>query len=171
MITKAIDLFRSRRWLATGLAALFCTAMAPLGEAADLCFLAFDGGFEFQFKTTQTRLKAPGEKNLAGRFFGAATAPCGGLNQWPVTGTAVTTGSQILLGFRTMNVDAGACGAVDYIVTLDPRTLSGSLQLHNDRVNFSNTSTFTPVACAPPPSADQPASLIAGEDPQGNIAH
>ena len=172
MITKAIDRSRSHRWLATGLAALFCMAMAPLSQAADLCFLTLGNGVEFQFKTTMTRLKAAGEKCLNGRVFGANLADCAGLKQGPVTGTTFTPSTGLItMGFTAGTVDAAGCGAVDYIVTLDPHTLSGSLQLHNDRTNFSTTSTFAPVACAPQPSADDPSSSIAGEDAQGNSAH
>jgi hypothetical protein len=172
MTTKAIDRFRSHRWLATGLAVLFCMAMTPLSEAADLCFLTLGNGVEFQFKTTMARLKAPGEKSLNGRMFGVTLADCAGLKQWPVTGTAMTTSTGLItLGFSAATVDAASCGAVDFIVTLDPRSLSGSLQLRNEHNNFSTTSTFTPVACAPQPSADGPSPLIAGEDAIGNIAH
>jgi len=69
-------------------------------------------------------------------------------------------------------VDAPGCGAVDLIVSLNRLTLSGQLQLHNDRNNFSNTSTLTPAPCvAVPLLANQAAPVASGQkDQAGNSA-
>jgi len=164
---RTIETTRLPRWIAIGLGAMLSLAVTPLSEAAEVCFTTFGGGTHVQFKTTATRLKAAGEKALVGRIFGGL-APCAGLNQWPLTGVAIASGNQIILGFRASTVDAAGCGAVDYIVNLDATSLSGPLQLHNDRNNGSNTSTLNPAACANPFGEGEPSSL-AGEDPNGNI--
>lgn len=157
------------RGLVTGMAALLLIAAAPIADAAEVCFTAFGGSVHYQFKTSTNRLKAVGTKPIAGRVFGALAA-CAGLTQWPITGTAISRSSQIILGFRAMTVDAAACGAVDLIVDLDPATLSGPLQLHNDRNNGSNTSTLVPAACINPLALGEAGLLAAGQaDVQGNV--
>ena len=77
-----------------------------------------------------------------------------------------------MLGYRAMTVDAAGCGAVDEIAALNPSTLSGPFQLHNDRNNFSNTSTLTPAPCAAVPLlANQAAPVASGQkDQAGNSA-
>ena len=56
----------------------------------------------------------------------------------------------MILSFRAMTADAPNCGAVDYIVNLNAAGTSGPLQLHNDRANFSNTSTLAQAPCTSP---------------------
>lgn len=105
---------------------------------------------------------------LHGRVFGALV-PCAKLTQWPVMGAVVVDGDQIVLAFRAMTVDAATCGAVDHIVRLDPATLSGPLQLHNNRNDFSDVSALVSAACASPPDPDGSARH-GGADSQGNPA-
>lgn len=141
------------------------------GNTTEICFTAFGGTVHYQFSLDGCPPSGDGAFSLHGRVFGALV-PCAGLGQWPVVGTAVVDGAQIVLGFRAMTVDAASCGAVDYIVRLDPATLVGSLQLHNGRNDFSNESTLAPVACARPPAPagfDRRAPR-GGADPQGNPA-
>jgi len=169
MMQETIRTARAPRWLVIGSGVLLCMAMAPLSQAAEVCFTTFGGATHVQLKGTANRLKAAGAKNVSGRIFGSTLAPCAGLNQWPVVGTAVTAGNQVILAFRAMTVDAAACGAVDEIVTLDATTLSGPLQLHNDRNDFSNTTTMVSAPCSNPLTEGEPTSL-AGEDSNGNVA-
>jgi hypothetical protein len=86
--------------------------------------------------------------------------------------TAVANAKVVVLGYRAMTVDAAGCGAVDEIAPLSPSTLAGPLQLHNDRNNFSNTSTLTPAPCvAVPLLASQAAPVASGQkDQAGNSA-
>jgi hypothetical protein len=138
---------------------------------AEICFTAFEGTVYYQFSLNGRLPSNAVAFPLQGRVFGALV-PCAGLGQWPVMGTVVVDGGQIVLGFRAMTVDAASCGAVDYIARLDPATLTGPLQLHNGRNDFSNQSTLTPGACARPPAPGEPgqrAPRIAA-DPQGNPA-
>jgi hypothetical protein len=117
---------------------------------ADVCFTAFGGSIHHQFAGTIAAFRAIGTRNLAGVTFGTLSS-CAGLTHWPLVGTEVANGRSIILGFRAMTVDVTGCGAVDNIVALNPRSLSGPLQLHNDRNNFSNSSTLVPAACVVPP--------------------
>jgi hypothetical protein len=57
------------------------------------------------------------------------------------------------------------CGAVDVTVTLSPATLSGQLQLFNERTHFGNSSPFERTACVAIPAAKP---LRAGTDVTGN---
>jgi len=125
----------------------------------------FNGSVHLQLETTAAALKAPGTLSIGGRIFGALS-PCAGLNQWPVIATKVTKGTQVILAYRAMTVDAAACGAVDEIANLAAATLSGPLQLHNDRNNFSNTTTLVAAPCANPLA--KAAAAPAGKDTQGN---
>jgi hypothetical protein len=132
---------------------------------ADVCFTAFGGSIHYQFAGTTSAFRAIGTRNLAGVTFGSLV-PCAGLTHWPLVGTEVANGRSIILGFRAMTVDASSCGAVDFIVALNPTRLSGPLQLHNDRTNSSNSSTLVPAACVAPPAV---APLQPGEeDVNGN---
>lgn len=153
-----------------GIAGILCLTMGSFAWA-EKCFTAFGGTVHYQFATIATTLKATGTRTFGGRTFGDL-ASCAGLNQWPVTATVtkVPESTQIILAFRAMTVDAGSCGAVDYIVNLNSTNLSGPLELHNDRTNFSNTSTLVPAACIKPLSTAAPAALgPADEDSQGNV--
>jgi len=140
-------------------------------KIAEICFTAFEGTVHYQFSLQGRPPSGDGAFPLQGRVFGALV-PCAGLGQWPVTGTLVVDGDQIVMGFRALTVDAASCGAVDYIVRLDPATLAGPLQLHNNRKDFSNESTLVPAACARPPAPIEPGQrrLGGGADPQGNPA-
>ncbi len=59
-----------------------------------------------------------------------------------------------------MTADAAACGATDNLVSLTD-TLIGSLVLHNDRRNFSNTTTLVLARCLPVPSTNQAITFAA----------
>jgi hypothetical protein len=136
---------------------------------ADVCFTAFRGSVHYQFAGTTSAFRAIGTRNVAGVSFGAE-ARCAGLTHWPLVGTEVANGRSIVLGFREMQVDVTHCGAVDYIVALNPISLRGPLQLHNDRNNFSNSTTLVPAAClATPGQGSAVAPLQQGErDVGGN---
>ena len=137
--------------------------------SAQTCFTAFGGTIHYQFALSVAAFKAPGIRNVAGVTFGALSH-CAGQTHWPLVGTEVSDREKIVLGFRAMTVDAPGCGAVDYIVSLSPGTLNGPLQLHNDRNNFSNTSTLTPAPCVPVPLLAARAAPVTGgqKDQAGN---
>lgn len=143
---------------------------------AEICFTAFNGKVHYQFSLDGRLPSSDGAFPLQGRVFGALIS-CAGLAQWPVMGTVVVDGDQIVLAFRAMTVDAATCGAIDYIVHLDSATLSGPLQLYNNRKDFSNASTLTLAACANPSALINPSQrslrgngFNGGVDPQGNPA-
>lgn len=137
-----------RNALFAGIAA---ASLAGAGAAsAQTCFTAFGGSVRYQFSPSPAAFKAPGTRNVAGVTFGALSA-CAGQNHWPLIATEIADREKIVLGFRAMTVDAASCGAVDYIVALDPIKLAGPLQLHNDRNNFSNSGTLVSAACSPVP--------------------
>jgi hypothetical protein len=137
--------------------------------SAQTCFTAFGGSVHYQFAPSVAAFKATGIRNVAGVTFGSL-APCAGLTHWPLIGTEVSDKEKIVLGFRAMTVDAPGCGAVDLIVSLNQRTLSGQMQLHNDRNNFSNTTTLTHAPCVPVPSLAASAAPVTGgqKDEAGN---
>jgi hypothetical protein len=144
------------------------TAGAP--ASAQSCFTAFGGSVHYQFTLTPAALKAPGIRNVAGVVFGALAA-CAGQTHWPLVGTVVANPKVAVLGYRAMTVDAAGCGD-DEIAALNPSSLAGPFQLHNDRNNFSNTSTLTPAPCvAVPLLASQAAPTASGQkDQAGNSA-
>jgi hypothetical protein len=160
---------RQKRVLLAGIA-VFPILAGATPALAQACFTAFGGSIQYQFTVTPT-LKAPGIRSTPGVVFGALAA-CAGQTHWPLVGTAVANNRVVVLGFRAMTVDAAGCGAVDEIAALNPTTLSGPFQLHNDRNNFSNTSTLTPAPCvAVPLLAAQAAPPATGQkDPAGNSA-
>jgi len=140
----------------------------------EMCFTGFDGTIHYQFSIKERDLANKETKPFQGRVFGALV-PCAGLKQWPLIATKITDNDQIILAFRAMTADAASCGSIDYIVQLDESSLSGLLQLHNDRNEFSNTSTFVPAACADPPAMTAPdpreprrENLRSGVDSHGN---
>ena len=143
--------------------------LGAIPASAQACFTAFGGSTHFQFSLSAAALKAPGIRNVSGVVFGAL-APCAGQTHWPVVGTVVANNRVVVLGYRAMTVDAAGCGAVDEIAVLNPNNLTGPLQLHNDRTNFSNTNTLTPAPCvAVPLLASQAAQVAPGQkDPNGN---
>jgi hypothetical protein len=157
----------SRKLILCGVIAV---ALAGADTAsAQTCFTAFGGSIHFQFSPSVAAFKAPGIRSVAGVTFGAL-APCAGLTHWPLVGTNVSDREKIVLGFRAMTVDAADCGAVDVIASLRRSNLTGPLQLHNDRNNFSNTNTLTPAPCvAVPAFAASAAPVGAGQkDQTGN---
>jgi hypothetical protein len=145
-------------------------AAGPLASA-QTCFTAFGGSVHYQFAISPASMKQPGTKNVAGVVFGAL-APCAGLTHWPVVGTVTSNEKIVVLGYRAMTVDASGCGAVDQIASLNPGNLNGPLQLHNDRNNFSNTSTLTAGPCVAVPLlvAEAATSEQARKDHAGNSA-
>jgi hypothetical protein len=161
---------RQKRVLLAGIA-VFPILAGATPALAQACFTAFGGSIHYQFTLTPAQLKAPGIRSTPGVVFGALAA-CAGQTHWPLVGTAVANNRVVVLGFRAMTVDAAGCGAVDEIAALNPTTLSGPFQLHNDRNNFSNTSTLTPAPCvAVPLLAAQAAPPATGQkDPAGNSA-
>lgn len=143
------------------------------GKKIEACFTGFDGTVRYQFSIKGLK---PTDKEIGpfqGRVFGALVA-CAGLNQWPLMANAIAAGDRIVLTFRAMTVDAVGCGAVDYLVALDARTLSGPLYLHNARNQFSNTSTLVPAPCVEPPSGGPVGpgggTGRGGADLHGNVA-
>jgi hypothetical protein len=139
---------RSPRRLKVLIAGMTAAALANTAVAsAQTCFTAFGGSIHYQFTASVPAFKAPGTRSLAGVTFGAL-ASCAGLTHWPLVATEVSDRQKIVLGFRAMTVAASGCGAVDYIASVSQSALNGPLQLHNDRNNFSNTSTLTPASCA-----------------------
>lgn len=134
------------------LLALGMVAFASEVARAEVCFTGFNGGVHYQLQTTVNQLKTPGTKLISGRIFGSLS-PCAGLNEWPLIVSSIKkNNSSLILAFRSMTVDTTGCGAVDNIVNLNPSTLSGPLQLHNDRNNFSNTTTLVSAPCIEPSS-------------------
>jgi hypothetical protein len=142
-------------------AALACATTA----SAQTCFTAFSGSIHYQFASSARAFQATGTRNVAGVIFGALQ-PCAGLTHWPLVGTEVSDQQTIVLGFRAMTVDAANCGAVDFIIPLSQNTLTGPLQLHNDRTNSSNTDTLIPAPCVSVPLQAAPAA--AEKDKFGN---
>lgn len=138
-------------------------------KAVETCFTGFDGTVHYQFSIKKHLPSSDGAFPLQGRVFGALVS-CAGLAQWPVMGTVVVDGEQLILAFRAMTVDAATCGAIDYIVHLDSATLSGPLQLYNNRKDFSNESTLIPATCTSPATTVGPVQRSIGVDSQGNPA-
>src|SRR5215471_13364918 len=141
---------RSRSFIAaiTSFALIATTSAA----SADTCFTLFGGATNLQFKGAIRNL---GYHPLVGVTFNGLS-PCAGLSHWAVSGAAYSEAGSIVLGYRVESADAANCGAVDFTATLDPATLSGPFQLHNDRTNFSNSGTLTKAGCVAVPPADGP---------------
>jgi hypothetical protein len=152
----------TRRTLAivAGLALFATTSLAN----AETCFTIFGGAVNVQFKQSFTK---QGYHPATGVIFGSLTG-CAGLTHWPVMGAAYTEKNSIVLAFRAETVDAATCGAGDWIANLDPVTLTGPIQLHNDRTNFSNTDTLTSSECVAVPPAGAAIRRPNGKDALGN---
>jgi hypothetical protein len=156
----------ARRSMA-GAIAIFA-GLALTQAQASTCFSAFGGSVHYNFAPPLASFTTPGTYSTPGVVFGSLS-PCAGLSKWPIVGTVTVTATSVVLGFRTFTVDAASCGAVDNIVSLTPKLLSGTLQLHNDRNNFSNTSAFVNGPCvAPPPESRFLPPAHATKDPAGN---
>jgi hypothetical protein len=152
--------------------AIMTLAGATAASAQQICFTAFGRSTHFQFASSVPAFKAAGIRNVAGVMFGAGLIPCAGLTHWPLVGAEVSDRQKIVLGFRAMTVAARRCGALDFIVPLSQATLTGPLQVHNDRFDTSNISTLAPAACVPVPLvATQAVPLPEGQKDQfGNGA-
>jgi len=136
--------------------------LAPgLAMAAPQCFSPFSGVYiRFEQPVTDSAVARNG------RVFGALTS-CAGLSSWPVVGNSYHSKTDgLVVAFRAFTVDAGSCGAVDWIGTLSGKPLSGPFQLFNERTNFGNSGTWTQVTCPKPP--EEKAHPTAGVDPLGN---
>ena len=72
------------------------------------------------------------------------------------------------MGYRAETADASECGAVDFTVDLDPSTMTGTLQLYNERTNFGNTDTLTKSKCATVPPRHVGGASRQGKDAFGN---
>jgi hypothetical protein len=149
----------------SAIAAAGIIAAAPMAHAVT-CFSAFGGTVNYNFNLTTANFSTVGTYAAPGVTFGALS-PCAGLSKWPVMGTLTVSKTSAVLAWRAETVDAAGCGAVDEIVGMTPGHLTGTLQLHNDRNNFSNTSAFTQTACLTPAIADVARPLDAA-DPTGN---
>ena len=136
--------------------------LAPgLAMAAPQCFSPFSGVYiRFEQPVTDSAVARNG------RVFGALSS-CAGLSSWPVVGNSYHSKTDgLVVAFRAFTVDAGNCGAVDWIGTLSGKPLSGPFQLFNQRTNFGNSGTWTQVTCPNPP--EEKAHPTAGVDPLGN---
>jgi len=134
--------------------------------ATQTCFTWNSGSTHLQFNSAFT---GSGLHALTGVEFGGLS-PCAGLSHWPVFGTAFTKGNTIVMGFRAETVDADGCGAVDYIVKLALSTMSGPLQLHNDRTDSSNKNRLVPASCTGVPAAVPPLAAGPERDAEGNCS-
>lgn len=161
---KCHDLIR----IAVGGAVAIVTAVAAPVDAA-VCFSGFSNTVKYNFEVTPATFTTPGTYSVPGVEFGKLTR-CAGLTKWPIVGTVTVTPTSVVLGFRALTVAVSACGATDYIVAMTPKRLSGVVQLHNDRNNFSNSSAFTQTLCTVPPPEDAFPAVATqrGFDPQGN---
>jgi hypothetical protein len=165
LVIKRRDLGR----IAVAGGVLIGTAVAAPLAQAETCFSGFGGTVKYNFAPGPATFTTPGTYSVPGVTFGALS-PCAGLKKWPIVGTVTVTTTSVVLAFRALTVSAASCGAVDNIVAMTPRKLSGLLQLHNDRTKGSNSTTFSQTACvAPPPDEPYPnVSTQRGLDPQGN---
>lgn len=111
--------------------------------ATNQCFTAFSGSVTFVFQKPVTNTTYA----VKGRVFGALSS-CFGLSAWPVVGSSFKSGGNVVVAFRSFTVDAPTCGATDWITNLSGSPLSGPADLHNDRTNFSNSTTLTQVSCS-----------------------
>jgi hypothetical protein len=142
----------------------FVALLEGSASAANQCFGLFGNTVTVEVNGSVTSSSA-----LTGREFGALSS-CAGLSAWPIIGSSFkSTSGAIVFAFRSMTVDASGCGAVDSIVALKGSPLSGTLQLHNDRNNFSNTTTMIQKSCPSPlPGIEEFEETPAGPDEQGN---
>jgi hypothetical protein len=163
---QEVSPMKRRGWIAAAMvcAMLFVvsgTQLAAPPPPAAQCFQPFSGVFIMFNKPVTSTSTAQN-----GRVFGSLSG-CAGLVSWPIVGSShVSRTDGLVLAFRAFTVDAGSCGAVDWIGTLKGTPLSGPFQLWNQRTSFGNTGTWTQVACPAPP--EQPAVIPAGTDALGN---
>jgi hypothetical protein len=126
-------------------------AAPAMAAPAETCFTAFSGTVHYQFAAKSSAFTGTGTHSIPGVVFGDLTS-CAGLNRWGVVGTATGDGTNTILGLRDETADASSCGAVDVTVSLSPTTLTGPLQLFNERTDFGNSDTLTKATCVTPPS-------------------
>jgi hypothetical protein len=154
----------TKRWMAiAAVVSVLCANGSAF--AAPQCFSVFGGTVTAEFNTPLT-----GNGLVNGRMFGAL-ASCAGLTAWPLVGSSYKSATHAtVVAFRVFTVDA-SFGAVDWIASLT--SLSGPAQLHNDRNNFSNSTTMTVTACPVPlpgirsDISEQPSAPV-GVDEVGN---
>jgi hypothetical protein len=82
-----------------------------------------------------------------------------GLTHWSLVGTEVSDQSNIVLGFRAMTIGNSGnpnCGAVDFVASLSQSTLSGPMELYNERFAAGGSDTLTSASCAPVPTSVEP---------------
>ena len=142
----------------------FALITSTCAASADTCFTLAGGGTNLQFKGSLRKL---GYHALTGVTFNGLAA-CAGLTHWAVTGAAYTESGSIVLGYRVGSADSASCGAPDFTAVLDPATLSGPYQIHNDRTNFSGSGTLTKASCVSVPPAGDRVTAPMGRDPFGN---
>jgi hypothetical protein len=137
----------------------------------EVCFKAFGGAIRYVLNirslTVVDRVTSP----VSGRVFGNGLAPCAGLSEWPLVGSMIIgqLATRATIAFRAFTVDADTCGAVDHIVDLTLTTGFGAVQIHNDRNNASNASSFLIADCGTiATSTDAPAVAPGEPDIFGN---
>jgi hypothetical protein len=162
-LTKEVLVMNARAWIADiGLAAMLIAPGNAL--AAPQCFQVFSGVYVMFNRPVTTT----GTSALNGRIFGALS-PCAGFQSWPIVGSSHKSAANgLVVSFRTFNVDAANCGAVDWIGTMSGNPLSGSFQLWNQRTLFGNTGTWTQVSPCPAPPV--PTLKVGETDALGNSA-
>ena len=138
--------------------------LAPgMALAAPQCFQLFSGVYlRFEQPVTDSTVARNG------RVWGALSS-CDGLSSWPVVGNSYHSKKDgLVVAFRAFTVDAGNCGATDWIGTMKGSPLTGPFELYNQRTNFGNTGTWSEIKCPTPP--EDGTKLPAGVDPLGNAA-
>jgi hypothetical protein len=152
-----------RKWVT--LLAVGSFLMAPGNAlAAPQCFQVFSGVYVMFNRPVTTT----GTSALNGRTWGALS-PCAGLSSWPIVGSSHNSKKNgLVVAYKAFTADATSCGSAEFIGTMSGSPLSGGFQLWNQRTSFSNTGTWTQIACPTPP---EPALLTTGEtDAMGNSA-
>jgi len=140
---------------------------AQEAAATQTCFTWGGGKVHLQFAGTLT---AGGLHPLTGVAFGPGLTNCAGLTHWGVYGSAFTKTTGIVMGFRIASADAGACGAVDFTASLDPATMSGPLQLYNERAAYGSSDTLVAASCKGVPNGPAAPSFVPVHDAQGNCS-
>lgn len=121
-----------------------------IAQAQDACFNAFGGFLNFVFNMADFTVSSRTSNALGGRVTGIWSGPCaGGLREFPIIGGSVFSpdGTKVILAFRMMSADADACGAVDFIATIDFWTLSGPIEFYNSRTNVGGKSEIVMTSC------------------------
>ena len=132
--------------------------------SARQCFSLFGGADTVEINTSVTD-SGP----LNGREFGTDETDCG-LAAFPIIGSAFkSSNGNIIFAFRSMTANDSNCGAVDFVVPLSGKPLSGTAQLRNDHNDFTNSTTMTQITCPKKlPGAEPSEAPSNGRDNQGN---